>query len=330
MLKESDRSRADLNLLVLFEAVFVERHVGRAASRLNLTSSAVSHGLGRLRLQLNDPLFLRTPKGVIPTARATELAPLIADTLTRTRSVFSAAVPFDPMTSTRRFTIGAPDGVSAVFLPALLAKLRQTATGVDMSMRQLMPASGEPSPERAWRSALDEVEARALDIAVIPSDNIPARFHGQTLYEEDFVIAMRSGHPFVQSPTLEHYCNLLHLIVSGTGDHDGFVDAALIGQGYSRRIALTVPNFMFALAMLAETDLISAVPRRFVDLYAKHFGIVTVDAPLPLRLFRLHVVTTKAAMMDAGISWLINVLADDEQDALSPSTRAIKNAPVIE
>ena len=71
MLNEIDLSRADLNLLTLFEVVLRERHVGRAAARLNLSPSAVSHGLKRLRLLLNDPLFLRTPKGVVPTARAT-------------------------------------------------------------------------------------------------------------------------------------------------------------------------------------------------------------------------------------------------------------------
>src|SRR5688572_21167492 len=102
MLNEIDLSRADLNLLVLFEAVLEERHVGRAAERLHLTASAVSHGLSRLRRLLHDPLFLRTPKGVVPTARATELAAPIADVMARVRGVISTAAPFDPATSTRR------------------------------------------------------------------------------------------------------------------------------------------------------------------------------------------------------------------------------------
>src|SRR3954468_4613468 len=114
MLNKIDLSRANLNLLVLFEVVLAERNVGRAAQRLKLTPSAVSHGLGRLRRLLNDPLFLRTPKGVVPTARASELAAPIADALARVRSVISSAEPFDPATSTRRFAIGAPDAISAV------------------------------------------------------------------------------------------------------------------------------------------------------------------------------------------------------------------------
>src|SRR5262245_21253876 len=102
MLNQNDLSRTDLNLLVLFETVLEERHVGRAAERLNLSPSAVSHGLGRLRRMLGDPLFLRTPKGVSATDRAIELAGPIAEILARVRSVMASRAPFDPATSRRR------------------------------------------------------------------------------------------------------------------------------------------------------------------------------------------------------------------------------------
>jgi DNA-binding transcriptional LysR family regulator len=308
MLNPIDLSRADLNLLVLFEVVLDERHVGRAAERLSLTPSAVSHGLGRLRRLLNDPLFLRTPKGVVPTARATELAAPIADALARVRSVISTAEPFNPATAARRFTIGAPDGVSAVFLPPLLAELRHTAPSIDVSVRQLVPVQGETSPERAWRTAFADLEARAMDIAVIPSEHVPARFHKRGLYDEDFVVVMRAGHPFADDPTLERYCEMQHLVVSLTGDPHGFVDEALAKQGNSRRISLTVPNFMFALAAIAETDLISALPRRFVATHAARFGVVAVNAPLHLPRFRLNAVAPKVAMMDIGLAWLSGCL----------------------
>ena len=324
MLNETDLSRADLNLLVLFEAVLEECHVGRAADRMNLTPSAVSHGLGRLRRLLNDPLFLRTPSGVVPTARATELAAPIAEILARVRSVVSTAEPFDPARSTRRFTIAAPDGVSAVFLPPLLATLREKAPGIDISVRQLLPVPGEMSPERAWRSAFTELEARAMDIAIIPSDDIPARFHLQTLYEEDFVIAMRAGHPFAEAPSLDRYCQMQHLVVSLTGDAHGFVDEILAKQGHSRRIALTVPNFMFALAVIAETDLISALPRRFAAMHAPRFGVVRLEAPLPLRRFRLNAVAPKVALMDMGLTWLFEVLGTAAQPPSPSAGRLLK------
>ncbi len=86
MLNEIDLSRADLNLLTLFEVVLRERHVGRAAARLNLSPSAISHGLKRLRVLLNDPLFLRTPKGLVPTARAAQLSKPVPDVPARVRN----------------------------------------------------------------------------------------------------------------------------------------------------------------------------------------------------------------------------------------------------
>ena len=308
MLNEIDLSRVDLNLLVLFEVVLEQRHVGRSAAKLSLSPSAVSHGLGRLRRLLNDPLFLRTTKGVAPTARANELAEPIAEILARARRVVATAEPFDPATSARRFTIGAPDGVSAVFLPALLAHLRRVAPRIDISVRQLLPPQGSRLFAHAWEPAFAELESRSMDIAVAPLDDIPARFAERTLYEEDFVIAARAGHPFADDPTLERFCASRHLLVSLTGDAYGFVDKALAERGHSRRIALTVPNFMMAVAIIAETDLIAALPRRLVAMQARRFGVVGVEVPISLPSYRIRAITPKVALMDAGLAWLFDLL----------------------
>lgn len=313
MLNETDLSREDLNLLVLFEVVLEARHVGRAAERLNLSPSAVSHGLKRLRRLFNDPLFLRTPKGVVPTARAAELAEPIAEVLARVRSVIATAEPFDAAKSTRRFTIGAPDGVSAVFLRPLLADLPRLAPGIDISVRQLLPPQGGRSIGRAWEPVLADLEARTIDIAVAPLDDIPARFVARTLYEEDFVIATRAGHPFARAPTLDRYCGMGHLVVSLTGDPYGFVDEALAKHGRSRRVALTVPNFVMALAIISETDLIAALPRQLVAMHAARFGVESTQAPLPLPLFQIRAIVPKVAMMDAGLAWLFEAMREAVQ-----------------
>src|SRR5262245_17407308 len=172
MLNEIDLSRADLNLLVLFEVVLKQRHVGRAARQLNLSASAVSHGLGRLRRLLNDPLFVRTPKGVVPTAHATELAEPIADILARVRKV-GGPEPFEHKTPTRRFVIGSPDGVSAVFLPSLFASVHRMAPGIDIGVRELLPPTAARSTGHAWETAFANLDARAIDIAVLPVCDVP-------------------------------------------------------------------------------------------------------------------------------------------------------------
>lgn len=313
MLNQIDLSRADLNLLVLFETVLAERHVGRAAERLNLTPSAVSHGLGRLRRLLHDPVFLRTPKGVAPTARALELAGPVAETLAQIRRILATAAPFDPATSTRRFVLGAPDAIAAVVLPPLLARLRDAAPGLDLGLRQLLPARGETAPGRAWRAVFAELDARTLDAAIIPSDAIPARFSRRTLYEEDFVVALRAGHPAADALTPERYLELGHLVVSVSGDPHGIVDRALAAHGLARRTALTVPDFLFALAVLAETDLVAALPRRFAAAHAARFGVVAREAPYPPGRFRMNLVAPEAALTDAGLLWLLDRIAGSQR-----------------
>jgi DNA-binding transcriptional LysR family regulator len=310
MLNQIDLSRTDLNLLTLFEVVLRERHVGRAAARLSLSPSAVSHGLKRLRKLLNDPLFLRTPKGVVPTARATQLAEPVAEVLARVRSVISSAEAFDPAKSSRRFIIAAPDGISSVIVHPLLAMLQDRAPGIDIGLRQLLPRDGRVAVERAWDSSLTDLEAGAMDIAIGPLSGTPARFLAHTLYHEDFVVVARPRHPFVIKPTLERFCRMRHLVVSLTGDAHGFIDTVLEARGLSRRVALTVPDFAMGLATVAETDLIAAMPRRFVALHAPRFGLVSREMPLQVGVFAINAITTRAAMMDTGLAWLFGVLQE--------------------
>ena len=118
------------------------------------------------------------------------------------------------------------------------------------------------------------------------------------------------GIRFAAKPTLERFCRMQHLVVSLTGDAHGFVDVALERQGLARRVALTVPDFAMGLATVAETDLIAAMPRRFVAMHARRFGLVSRELPLRLRKFSIRAVATKAAMMDVGLAWLFGVLRE--------------------
>jgi DNA-binding transcriptional LysR family regulator len=309
MLHEIDLGRVDLNLLVLFEAVFEERHVGRAAQRLHLSPSAVSHGVARLRRALHDPVFLKHPKGVVPTARATELAVPIADILARVRDVIGIALPFDPRSSTRRFAIGAPDAIATVVVPPVLAAVRRAAPGVVVNVTEVEPS--------ATLAALD---ARTIDVACYPLDELPPRFEARALYEEDFVIAARTGHPLGKRPSLERYAAAQHVLVSPTGAARGFMDDVLAEHGLERRIALTVPSFLWALTVLADGDLVATLPRTLVRAHGKRFGVTALEPPLPFGPTRVRAVATRAAMTDAGVAWLMELLA--RESPRPPGSRA--------
>ncbi len=232
-----------------------------------------------MRRLLNDPLFLKTPKGVVPTERAKELEAPIRDVLARVRTVISTAEPFDPARSRRRFTIGTADGFS-VFLPPLLDEIARTAPGIDLVVRHMQ-----------METALSDLDGRLIDVAIAPFYELPARFAAQRLYEDDFVIAAQSRHPFLKNPTLENYCRMQHLLVAPRGDPSGIVDELLESRGLSRRVALAVPNFMLALDLLTKTQLVCVLPKRFVERHAERFAVATascrwISARPPFRRWR--------------------------------------------
>jgi DNA-binding transcriptional LysR family regulator len=140
---------------------------------------------------------------------------------------------------------------------------------------------------------------------MLPLHSIPPRFEARRLYDEDFVVAMRKGHAFARAPGEASFCRARHLLVSLDGDPVGFVDTMLAKRGLQRRIALTVPTFMMALAHLSGSDLIAALPRRLVRRHAAQFGLVYVDLPFKRKSDSIKVIATKAAMQDAGIAWLM-------------------------
>jgi DNA-binding transcriptional LysR family regulator len=296
-MNDVDLVDVDLNLLVLFEAVFAEQHVGAASKRLHVSSSAVSHGLRRLRGLFDDPLFLRTPKGVVPTARAQELSGPVGEVLSRVRGVLGSVAPFQPATAKRRFTLGVPDATAAVVLPPLLALLSREAPGIDLGVRHLLPQTG-----------FADLDAGTCDLVVLPVDDIPARFYSAILFEEEFVIAVRRGHPFLKAPTVRAYCELNHVLVSISADAHGYIDEVLAQKGLSRRVGLSVANFMLALAALVDTDFAAAIPGSLMASQAARFGLERVKPPLPLRRWNIRAIAPQVALRDAGVAWLFDAL----------------------
>lgn len=330
MLNAAQLLRIDLSLLVMFDAVLEERHVARAAEKLNLTPSAVSHGLNRLRRLMKDPLFLKTPKGVAPTERALALAAPIAEILVRVDGVISTAGPFDPRSAERRFVIGAPDAISTTFITPLLELLQREGPRIDVRILQLMPQHFGKPTNQVWHSTLAELDTQRLDLAVLPIGPLTPRFTEALLFEEDFVVTMRRDHPFARAPTLKSYLAMRHMLVSAIGDAYGVVDEKLAKRGFSRRIALTVPNFMMALAQLAETDLIATLPRHLVMRHAARFGLESAPVPFPWQADPVRVVASKAAMADAGIAWMFDAIRRCVGQSATVATRRPNARKVIE
>ncbi len=195
MLNASHLARVDVNLLVLLHVVLEEGHVGRAAERLRLTSSAVSHGLARLRRLFDDPLFLRTPKGIVPTARALTLREPVAEILSLVQDVLRTAVPFDLATSNRRFVIGAPDAVLASMASLLLKRISAVAPRIDIGLVHLMPQPRERPTDNPWSQCLNQIEQREVDVRDPADSRVASSLRGALALQRGFCRGDEKGAP---------------------------------------------------------------------------------------------------------------------------------------
>jgi len=268
----------DLNLLVVFDAIYREANVTRAAKRVGLTQPATSNALTRLRGHLKDELFLRSPEGLRPTPRAEELAPRLRSLLKELEDMLEQQ-EFDPATAKRTIAIAAIDYFSIVILPSLIRILAKEAPGIKV---QMVPSIGQSM------EALDRGE---VDFASSAFGSLPDRF-GQTVILDDYYCCLvRKGHPLTKGKIgLRRYANADHLLVSPNGEARGFVDDLLVDAGLTRNIALIANQFAITPPIIASSDLVITAPKRVLDKMATADHVILdcpVEAPEVFRFIDL-------------------------------------------
>ncbi len=290
----TDLSSLDLNLLRVFDAVARERHVTRAAQRLNLSQPAVSNALGRLRAALGDELFLRRPGGVEPTELALSLATPIAEMLDRLRETLAAQAPWVPAQAERTFTLGLSEYAEAVLAPPLVQHVVRAAPGVLLALRH--------ADRTNWEALLSSGEAQ-LAVGMLPEP--PALYTRLRLLPEAFCTLMRPGHPLAEGElTPERFIGGLHILHSPNGSRSGAMDVALAEQGLSRRLGVVVAHLSAVPAILAGTDMIITLSARLAHQLATAHGLVVRCPPVPVRHTRLSLVFHRRFEADAGHAWL--------------------------
>ena len=295
-MKKIDLRRADLNLLVVFQTLLAERHVGRAANRLHLTQSAASHALGRLRTMLHDPLFVRHPKGIEPTPHALTLAPAIADILDRANTLLASPAGFDP-NEPHTFTIAGTDlGVFTVLVP-LIKRLRATAPSVDLRVR--------PLDGTRVVAAFDRQE---IDCALMPFVEAPARIAREPAIKDDFVGIARRDHPAFKRKRISvaSWAALPHLLVSPRGQDAGEADEHLAELGLKRRIVAVVPHFLAAPLIVANSDLVTLTTKRVANYFSELLDLRIFEPPVPMRSFTIDLLGSVARSTDPALRWLRN------------------------
>jgi DNA-binding transcriptional LysR family regulator len=286
-------ARMDLNLLVVFLAVFESRSVKVAARRLAVTASAVSHALGRLRHQLGDALFVQAAGAMVPTERAQQLVLPVRRCLGELEQAVTQRPRFDAARARRRFTLATSDYGEWLLLARLERALARRAPGVDLDVQPI-----PPDPERA-------LESGALDLVVCLERHLAPSLRREELVRDRFVCVVRAGHPATRGAlTLERYLELRHATVAPQGQAGGLVDGALARGGHRRRVALRLPHFMVAPFIIAETDLVMTLSARLVRQLRPALGLRVIDAPVELPAFRLMLGWHERQHHDPAQQWL--------------------------
>ena len=271
----------DLNLLRVFDEVMAERNLTRAARTLAMTQPAVSNALNRLREALGDKLVVRSGYGVEPTARALSMWPAIADAL---RQMEASLSPGDFVASEAKttFVLAMADSTAAELMPGMVEILERDAPGV--TLRVLPLTTRDPRPmldEGHIDLAVGFFPAVLADLTAQAQAGGMAPFDHQRMFEGQYVCVMRQGHPLARGPlTLKRYCDAHHLLVSFSGRPYGFVDEALAALGRERRIVLTVNQFFTAGRVIATSDLLTVLPRHFVNIMGLTGEVVLRELPL--------------------------------------------------
>lgn len=283
---EIDLSAIDLNLLVALAALLETRNVTRAARRLRVTQSTMSHTLARLRTLLDDPVLVRTGRAMVLTPRAEALAGPLRRTLAEITHLLKAEPGFEPTASTRTFTVVCLD-VLAAFVPDLLARMRVEAPGVGLDLR---------IPERF--DVAQALQSGEHDMALSPPQSYTSGLMQRALGTVQWQVFGRAGHPALSGPRLTRKAWLAypHVVVRlGTAGR-GYVADAMAAAGLERTVGLLVPGFMLALQAVARSDLLLTAPAEPMAPLATALGLTARKPPIaipqvPVMLYwpeRLH------------------------------------------
>lgn len=291
----------DLNLLLVFEALMQYRNVTAAAAHLGLTQSAVSNALARLRRHFDDPMFVSTHNGMLPTALAMDLSEPVAQALRLIRSMDTPRQAFDPTASTRTFRFHMSDVGEVIFLPTLIRRLDEIGATVKVETTQL---------------TADEIgvrlESGEIDLAAGFLPALSKKVEHLSLFEERYVCVLRSSHPLANGGklTLKKFLAGSHVLIESMGSGHRIIERTFEEHGVRTDMALRLPHFMVVPMIVAETDRIVTVPSRVARVFSALINISVQEVPIRIPSFDVSLFWHPRFAADPGVRWLRDLMAD--------------------
>jgi len=283
-------NKVDLNLFIVFDAIYTEANLTRAGQIVGITQPAVSNALARLRETFNDPLFVRTAQGMVPTPMAQNIIGPVRNALQLLRVSVQESRTFNPLQANKTFRISMTDLTEAVVLPPLFQRLRRLAPNVKIE-----------SMLAKRRETTKELAAGRLDFAMDAPLNTDPQVRHVKLLEDRYVCAMRRGHPLAKDKlSVEEYLSLSHIHISSRRSGLGMVDLALGKMGQQRKIALRSQHYMMATQVIQQTDMAVTVPERF----ARRHDLYQVPLPVEIPPLETHIYWHESTDQDPANRWM--------------------------
>ncbi|WP_246173958.1 LysR family transcriptional regulator [Paraburkholderia hayleyella] len=300
----SSLRNTDLNLLLIFDALYRSQSTTRAATELHLTQPSVSNALKRLRTLFEDELFVSTREGMLPTARANEIATLVAEGLSSFRLAMQAHRPFDPASAVRTFYLYVSDLGQAIFLPPVAAKIRSVAPGVKI-------VTIDPPLDEAQQM----MKRGQIDLAIGMFSGLEGDFHQQRLFEEHYVALLGNANSGIsETLTPAQFFVADHLIYTPTaGSHvlfEAALEAIFAAQGQTRNVAMRVAHLVGLDRIVASGNMIACIPGRLARTLAGRTDVRS--CALPFEIMPIDIVQLWHAQFhrDEGHRWLRSLVYD--------------------
>jgi DNA-binding transcriptional LysR family regulator len=285
----------DLHLLKVFLAIFETRNIGQAAAALKMSQPGLSTALARLRAILQDPLFIKTSRGMEPTSRAQALLGPIHSIVNSINSELLVAPSFEAATSTREFRIALSDIGEGIYLPIAIRGIQEQAPSVSLRSLFMPPKQLE-----------EEMAAGTVDLAIGYFPDIKSnQFFQRRVGLHSFACIVRVDHPDVKAQlTMKQFSELGQVIVEAPGRSQEVFESFMKKKRYERKIVLRTPHFMSVPVIVANTDAIAVVPQALADFSATQRDFRQVQLPFVPPTFQVNLYWHRSAQLDPGNRWL--------------------------
>lgn len=282
--------RVDLNLFVVFDTIYTERNLTRAAEVLHVTQPAISNALNRLRTVYGDELFVRQPRGMQPTPVAENSIGHVRQALALLNTSLQEGAAFDPAQSEKTFVLSMNDLAEMLILPGLVQQLSKQAPGVRLHNHYV----GREELARELSSGQVDL---AIDVPLVNDSNL---LHCP-ISKEHYVCVLRQGHPMLaKNFSLQDYLALDHVHVSSRRSGGGYIDFALGKLGLKRRIALRLQHYVAAPDIVRNSDMALTVPKALAD----RLDLPSVEVPCELESLDWHLYWHRSADGDGANRWM--------------------------